>query len=65
VVGDDVADARSLDRIALDAGCHRAIIVKQVPLDRRHQSKIDYPALLKMLRTKGYARRRPLTSPSQ
>jgi olefin beta-lactone synthetase len=54
VVGSGVGDAKALERIALEAGCHRAIIVDEIPLDRRHQSKIDYPTLLKLL-----ARERP------
>jgi acyl-CoA synthetase (AMP-forming)/AMP-acid ligase II len=49
VVGRGVGDAKTLEALAHDAGCHRAVIVDEVPLDRRHQSKIDYPALAKLL----------------
>jgi acyl-CoA synthetase (AMP-forming)/AMP-acid ligase II len=38
-----------LEQDAAEFGIHRVFRVEALPLDRRHNAKIDYPALLKML----------------
>jgi hypothetical protein len=39
----------AVDDAARGLGCGRVTQVAKLPMDRRHQSKIDYPALRKML----------------
>jgi hypothetical protein len=32
------------------------LVVKQIPVDSRHNSKVDYPALMRMIENGGYSR---------
>jgi acyl-CoA synthetase (AMP-forming)/AMP-acid ligase II len=43
-------EAAAIDARARDLGVERIIYLESLPLDRRHQAKIDYPALREMLR---------------
>lgn len=38
-----------LESVARTLGCQRMIAVERLPMDRRHQSKIDYPRLRRLL----------------
>jgi acyl-CoA synthetase (AMP-forming)/AMP-acid ligase II len=43
------SEAAGIKRSALDFGISNILHLEALPLDRRHQAKIDYPALRKML----------------
>lgn len=43
------SEATAIERSALEFGIADTIYLESLPLDRRHQAKIDYPALRKML----------------
>lgn len=45
----ETKDAESMRVSACDLGIQELIFLPTLPLDRRHQAKIDYPALRKML----------------
>lgn len=45
----DLAEAGEIETLAGDFGIERVILVEAIPLDRRHNAKIDYPALRAML----------------
>ena len=52
IVGEKSGDERraAIDRAAGRFGMEEVIYLKSLPLDRRHQAKIDYPALREILR---------------
>ena len=46
----DATEAAAVGRCAEDFGITRVIYLESLPLDRRHNAKIDYPALREILR---------------
>lgn len=45
----DAAEWRAMERKAAELGIDRLVTVESLPLDRRHQAKVDYPALKVLL----------------
>jgi len=46
----EASEAAAIEQHAAELGMGRVIFLPSLPLDRRHQAKIDYPALREMLR---------------
>ncbi|MGE5474209.1 MAG: AMP-binding protein [Ignavibacteriales bacterium] len=43
------ADSKAIDESVLNFGIDRVCFLDKIPLDKRHNSKIDYPALIKTM----------------
>jgi len=49
LVASGVEDPAALERSARELGCDELRLLRRIPLDRRHNAKVDYPALERVL----------------